>query len=220
MRLNFTAIAALTLVITANASAVTFYTISGVTSATSGTDFFAAANLIQGVGVGFSASAPHDRTSSLTWVTAGNGADYFAALPNPRPRLVFDLGADTELNEISLWGYANTNANGVRTFDLRFATAADGPAGLGTSILYNPSFTLASQSETLRQSFEFNKLIARYVEILPTDNFRGFGFLTPGGDRVGLGEVAFAVPVPEPTTAMCGLVALSGLALRRHRAAA
>lgn len=155
----------------------------------------------------------------MTNAPNGGGGDYFAPLPSTRARLFFDLGSDVLLQEISLWGYANTNANGVRTFDLRFATAADGLAGFGTSIALNPSFTLASQSETLRQSFAFQQVKARYVELLPTDNFRGFGFGSPGGDRVGIGEVAFAVAVPEPTTASLALLGLTGMMVRRRRQA-
>jgi len=36
----------------------------------------------------------------------------------------FDLGADVPLSEISYWGYANTNSNGMREFNLSFATCA------------------------------------------------------------------------------------------------
>lgn len=174
------------------AHAASFYTISGVTSDTAGTDFFAAANLIEGAGVGFTAAEPHTQSGS-TWVTNapnGSAGDYFDPTPVPAPRLVFDLGADTALSEISIWGYADDNGNGANQVSLRFATAADGTGGFGTTVAYNPTFN-PTQPTAPRQSFAFSgPLVARYVELTPEDNF--FGISPPGGDRVGLGEVAFS----------------------------
>lgn len=177
---------------TADSHAASFYTISGVTSDTSSTDFFPASRLIEGAGVGFDASAPHNLTSGLTWVTnAPNGGtgDYFSPTPTPSPRLVFDLGANKALSEISIWGYADTNGNGASQVSLRFATEADGTGGFGTTVTYNPTFN-PTLPVTPRQSFGFNApLVARYVELTPEDNFFES---SPGGDRVGLGEIAFA----------------------------
>jgi len=173
------------------ADAVLFYPISSVASDTAVTDFYPAARLIEGAGVGFDAAEPHNRTSGLTWVTNapnGGSGDYFGPTPTPGPRLVFDLGADVPLSEVSVWGYADANANGASDFNLRFATASDGTGAFGTSISQNPTFT-AIQTVTPRQSFSFPAVSARYVELTPTDNF--FGINPPGGDRVGLGEVAF-----------------------------
>jgi len=194
--------------------AVPFYPIVGVTSDTSGTDLFPASRLIQGPGIGFDAAEPHNRLSGLTWVTNapnGGSGDYFAPTPTPGPRLVLDLGTDRLLNEISVWGYADTNANGLSDFSLQFASEADGPGAFGTSIPLNPSFT-ATQPVTPRQSFSFPYVTARYVELTPLDNF--FGINPPGGDRGGLGEVAFE-EVPEPAT--LSLLALGGLGLLRRR---
>ena len=188
--------------------AATFYTISSVTSDTSATDFFPASRLIEGAGVGFDVAEPHNRTSGLTWVTnAPNGGtgDYFGPTPTPSPRLVFDLGSIVPLNEISVWGYADTNGNGMISADLRFSN---------TTTFTGPAFTISgiTQPVTPRQSFSFPAVNARFVEMVPTDNL--FGIAPPGGDRVGLGEVAFEVP--EPSSALLGLLGLSFL-LRRKR---
>ena len=179
--------------------AESFYPISSVTSATEpvGSDFYLATNLIQGPGTGFDTLWPHDAlgfAQSFAWVTDapnGGAGDYFDPVPAVRPNMVFDLGSDVGLGEISFWGYSDDNANGANLFSLRFATSADGPTGFGTSISYNPEFA-PIQDQTQRQSFEFDQgVFARYVEWVPLDNF--FGINPPGGDRVGAGEIAFAV---------------------------
>ncbi|MDA7881326.1 lamin tail domain-containing protein [Akkermansiaceae bacterium] len=180
------------------ALAVNFHPISSITSSTSGTDLYPVGNLIQGPGSGYSASEPHDGIgsgSSHTWVTNAPGADYYTT-GLPDPVLLLDLGADRSLSEISTWGYAGTNTNGGRDFTLRFATSADGPGGLATSIAYSPSF-IAAFSPTTRDSHSFSQTVtARYVEVVFTDNWKNLQGGTPGGDRVGLGEIAFEDSVP------------------------
>lgn len=180
-----------------------FYPISGVTSDTAGTDFFPALNMIEGPGVGFETAEPHNRTSGLTWVTnAPNGGtgDYYSPVPVPGPRLVFDLGSAVELNEISIWGYADGNGNGLISADLRFSET--------TTFTGEPvSITGITQPVAPRQSFAFPQVTARYVELVPTDNL--FGIAPPGGDRVGIGEVAFAVPQAEADLAVTNPASLN-----------
>ncbi|MFT5130072.1 MAG: hypothetical protein ACI8W8_003701, partial [Rhodothermales bacterium] len=179
--------AALGMLLISSAFSATFYSPTSATVVQS-SQYFAVNRLVQGPGAGFAAAAPHNATGN-TWVTNASGGDYFTGPIGPTPILRFDLGSDVLLSEISTWGYANTNANGGKDFSLRFATAADGIAGFGTSIAYNPSF-VAAFSATTRDRHDFSEFVtARYVEMTITDNYAGFG--QPGGDRVGLGEVAF-----------------------------
>jgi hypothetical protein len=189
---------------------------------TNASDFFPAANLIQGPGVGFQDSEPYDRLSGGadgTWVTNDPGgfpSDYIA-VAGPVV-ITLDLGSDVTLGQIHTWGYSDTNANGVSVFSLRFATDADGPGGFGTSISYNPTFSM-TVDQTPMQTNPFDRFVdARYVEFTTDDNY----FVAPGngstgglagGDRVGLGEISFT-SVPEPTT---GLLAFAGLALLARR---
>ncbi len=183
--------------------AETFEPISTISASTEGSDLDPAVNLIQGAGIGFDATPPHNQIGGGQWVTsapAGYPSDYIEEIGTPV--LILDLGADTNLSEISVWGYSNTNANGVSEFSLLFATAADGPGGFGTSIPFNPTYSPIND-DLVRQSFPFGQVVqARYVEFTATDNFfvppgDGSGGGLPGGDRVGLGEIAFAVvPVP------------------------
>ena len=200
---------------TFGAYAATFYTISSVTN-TNSSNFFAKDNLIQGSGVGFDSAAPHNQLGggggSFTWVTDAPGADYYDFLP--APILWFDLGSDVTLSEISTWGYADTNTNGAKDFSLRFATSAEGTGGFGATITYNPTFEAAFNYAPRDSNVFSQNVTARYVEMTITDNWRGFQGGTPGGDRVGLGEVAFEIP--EPSSALLGLLGCAVL-LRRRR---
>lgn len=183
--------------------AAEFHPISSISTSTS-SDLWPVSNLIQGPGSGFTASEPHSQLgsgSSSRWVTDAPGgfpSDFIEQ--SGKPVLVLDLGSAQALNEISVWGYSTTNANGVSHFSLRFATSAEGTAGFGTSITYHPSFE-ASIDDAARQSFPFAEtVIARYVELTCDDNFFSNGGNGPpgGGDRVGLGEIAFEDSLPNP----------------------
>ncbi len=199
------------------ASAATFYTPVSVTSSNS-VAFYAVSNLNQGPGIGYSSTLPHDAfidTPANTWVTDAPGgypSDYIAQVGTPV--LVIDLGSDLYLTEISTWGYTTGNDNGVSAFSLRFATSAQGSGGFGTSIPGQSGFN-AAKSDITRDSHPLSPVTARWVEFTATDNY----FLSPGttgGDRVGLGEIAFEA-IPEPSSALLGGVALLGL-MRRRRA--
>ena len=100
-----------------------FHPVSSVSSPTAGSDLWPVSNLIQGPGVGFDGSEPHDQLgsgSSSRWVTDAPGgfpSDYIAEAGEPV--LVFDLGSEVSLAEVSVWGYATSNANGVSEFGVR-----------------------------------------------------------------------------------------------------
>ncbi len=211
-----------------SAFAADFYPISSVDSSTGANDLWPASNLIQGPGVGFDVAEPHDKTLGAAdgnWVTAddaGFPADYIEQVG--MPVLTFDLGSDVPLNEISAWGYSSGNSNGVSEFTLSFATDAEG-AGNG-SVAAGP-FVMAgdravgSNDDTMRQSFGFDLVTARYVDMTVTDNFfvapgDGSNDTVPGGDRVGLGEVAFEL-VPEPSSGLLLLLGCLAMLLRRRR---
>ncbi|YCM43051.1 lamin tail domain-containing protein [Verrucomicrobiaceae bacterium 227] len=179
--------------------AADFHPIASISSSTPN-DLYNVENLISGPGQGFTATEPHTRLgggSDATWVTAaphGSGDYYLNGIADPV--LLIDLGANRSLSEISTWGYADTNTNGARNFSLRFATEADGPSNFGTSITYNPSF-IAGFSESNRDSHPFSQTVnARYLEMTITDNWRNLQQGFAGGDRVGLGEIAFENTVP------------------------
>lgn len=177
-------------------AASTFYTPVSVTSPNS-VEFYPITRLYQGPGVGYAVSPPHDGFAAQTWVTndpGGYPSDYLAI--RPAPVLIIDLGQDRYLTEISTWGYTTGNDNGVKTFTLRFASAAQGTAGFGATIPNQGPFNCA-KSDITRDSHPLTPATARYVEFTCTDNYyTGTG--GAGGDRVGLGEIAFEY-MPAPT---------------------
>lgn len=174
------------------ALAATFYTPVSVTSPNS-VEFYPITRLHQGPGGGYAPTAPYDGFAGQTWVTTDPGgypSDYLAI--QPAPVLIIDLGQDRLLTEISTWGYTTSNDNGVKTFALRFATAAQGTAGFAAP---QGPFNCA-KSDITRDSHPLTPVTARYVEFTCTDNYyTGTG--AAGGDRVGLGEIAFEY-TPQP----------------------
>ncbi len=155
-------------------------------------------NIIEGAGVGFDSNEPHTRLGG-TWYTDAPGgfpSDYLESNPGDEI-IILDLGADATLYELSYWGYADTNGNGIRDFAVRFATDAEGgdPAlgdeAFGTSIVVNPIFSALIDS-TNRQSFPLGQAVtARYIEIKALTNYFD---IVVGGDRLGIGEISFALP--------------------------
>lgn len=182
-----------------------FHSIRSIRASTRANDLWSADHLIQGPGIGFQATAPFEKTASGSagnWVTQACGfpCDYLAT--NSPPILTVDLGENQPLFEMDVWGYDSSNANGASELRLRFATEADGPTGFGASIPYQPTFDSLVNDDTIRQPLIFQEpVFARYIEITLGDNFfvapgNGSGGETPGGDRVGLGEIAFPAPIP------------------------
>lgn len=172
--------------------------------------------LINGSGL---IAGPHPQSHLLgtphAWATNGSSPDYF--VNGPQPILLFDLGEDHFINGVFLWnmnnGSANSTRNGVRLFDLGFATEAEGPAGIGSTIAGVSNLLAAQAADSdpnpiARQDISLGgTVIARYVRMTITDNYFGLGHGTTGGDRVGMAEIAFsATPVPEPASASLSFV--------------
>ena len=184
------------------ANAAVFYPISSFDHNMVGNNPGGDAELAGGPGVGFDAAEPHSKLGgSDNWYTIAQGgfpSDYISVHEGPE-YIWFDLGADVPLSEISYWGYANTNSNGMREFNLSFATDAEGGEALlgdesyGTTITANPSF-VAVQEESLRQSFVFPEAVtARYVRLEAVSTFYNQPGAGAGGDRLGIGDIAFLV---------------------------
>ncbi len=205
-----------TLSLAQSSRALDFFPITSITSSTAVDDLFPVINLISGPGVGFDAAAPHNQIitsgEASLWVTAAYGfpRDYIEM--DGTPVLTIDLGQDRPLNAISTWGYSDGNSNGVSEFALRFATSAEGIGGFGTSITYNPTFNMQVPTAPIQNNIFSETVTARYIEFTATDNWftpPGDGSTggLPGGDRVGLGEIAF----PSNLSTLIGDVNLDGV---------
>lgn len=173
------------------------------TSNTAGSDFRPASNLANGIGLSGAEPRVHVFGSFETsWVTAGSGSDYFVA--GTSPVISFDLGANMLVTKIYTWAYGGTTgvagtiqANSAKDYSLAFATAAEGTGGFGSSIAYNPGFVAAAPpaqgaaASIPRDAEAFTTPVyGRYVQMTVTDNYAGEPG-TLGGDRAGLGAVAF-----------------------------
>ena len=161
--------------------------------------------------LGAAYSVPHvsDGGTTTRFVTWGHTSDYFAGGGTP-PVFVIDLGGNVAMDAAAFWNYGGGNS--TSSFALKFATAADGTSGFGTSITYNPTFAPANLSNAIQQDFAFSQIVtARYVQLKLLDNYYT---PTTGGDRVGMSEIQFN-EIPEPAT--LSLLALGGLMMVTRR---
>ncbi len=227
MKRQLCALAMVAILAGSTVAADQFYPISSVSSSTQDSDLWPVSNLIQGPGTGFNADAPYEKLAGgpdglgVTDAPGGYPSDYIEVAG--QPVITLDLGSDTVLNEISTWGYSSGNSNGVSEFSLKFSTDAEGPAGgsasAGPFVMAGDRAT-GTNDDSSRQSFDFDTITARYVELTVIDNFfvapgNGDGGTVPGGDRAGLGEVAFQV-VPEPSSAILLLIGCLPFIRRRR----
>jgi len=201
--------------------AVILVTPTGLSNDSGVSEFFALGNIVDGSGLSGAAdfsnytSITHAAASGTTaWTTdAPNGAgDYFLAGSPGTPAVVsLDLGTSYEISDFVFWGYhfGAPNGNEAREFSLEFSN--DGGTSFSAPVVVaNPlSVYAADQASTLSLGATFT---ADTVRMTVTDNH--FGGASPGGDRIGIGEVKF-IAIPEPSTSL--LVGLAGLALLRRR---
>jgi hypothetical protein len=104
--------------------------------------------------------------------------------------ITFNLGASYTLDALALWPLSGSTGD-VRGFTLYADTDAD-TSNLGTSL---GSFNAVAPSffPVGSQVFNFGATNTQFVQMEITSN--------AGSDRIGLGEVAFAQPVPWETDA-------------------
>lgn len=203
------------------APAAVLITPTGVANSSSVSEFFPLANIANDSGLSGVATfanyttITHGNASGATaWTTTNpNGAgDYFlAGSPGTPAVITLDLGATYEITDFVFWGYhfGSGNGNEGREFSLEFST--DGGGSFGTPVtVSNPLSTYAVQNaNTLSLGGTF---AADTVRLTIEDNH--FGGTSPGGDRLGLGEVKFVVPEPS-SILLSGLAALALLRRRR-----
>lgn len=178
-----------------------------------------------------------------SWVTGAPGgypSDWFAA-SGTIPTFVLDLGQQMLLDAAMVWAYSGgtgvagtVQGNSAQALEFRFNTEAEGDvvfAGAPVMVTVNHAPVDGSGTGYIisRQDVQVGSHLARYVEMKVTDNWfvppgDGTGMdvhgdLSRGGDRVGLGEIRFAV-VPEPSSyalLLGGLLTLGALVARRSR---
>lgn len=188
-----------------------------------GTQFFSAAGLIDNSGLSATptlanfATVTHSAAGAgNAWVTTDPGgalADYFALDPAiaPVPVMTFALDGTYELQGLLTWGYhfGDGNGNETKSFLLEFSTDGGATFGASTTVTKPAASIAASDYRAFGAAYSANA-----VRVSFTDNFFEDW---PGGDRVGLGELKFAVNIPEPSTALLALVLVPAALRRRVR---
>lgn len=158
-----------------------------------------------------------------SYVSNASGADYF--ILNSGASIVYDLtgGGNTAVNAAIFWQYQNNGGTGTaignqaKDVEIRVNTEAQGSAVFGGSV-FNGILdnTIDTGEPNPAQLVSFGSTVSgRYIEVTFTDNHVGSPGVTAGGDRVGIGEVRFAVPEP----ASIALLGLGGLMMLRRRRA-
>jgi hypothetical protein len=165
---------------------------ASILSSTAATDYYPAANLINGGGLsavptaGNLATVTHASAgTSSTWVTAAGGTDWFA-VAKPPPVLTLGLAREFSLSALVVWGYpvvTTPNNNEAKTFVAEFSV--DGGATWGGAVTLTHART-AQASEVLT----FSPRRANAVRLTITDNHYGTAGAS-GGERIGLGEIRF-----------------------------
>ncbi|MEM9315863.1 MAG: hypothetical protein AAGA95_14645, partial [Pseudomonadota bacterium] len=166
-----------------------------------GSELFPVENLINGSGLDAEQFGRHQGREFENWVTDAAFPDYFSA-GLPAPVLLFDLGEDVELNGMLLWNYTfgstdgNPQGNAAQDIRLQFATDAQGASGINEDPAFAEDLRAGPpepglQPNNFRERHPFSRPVtARYVRMTILSNYadaEGFS----GGDRVGLGELAF-----------------------------
>lgn len=135
------------------------------------------------------------------WVTGAAGVDFLASADGT-VQLDFDLGGAHDVKQAYIWGYYYFgDANTPTAIDVSYST--DGSTFSNTESI---TMALPLAADTPVNAVELNNALVgtTHVRFLFTDNGYDIG---TGGDRIGLGEVAFGT-IPEPAT--FGLVAIFG----------
>ncbi len=175
-----------------------FASILSITATNSNTDpAFALGQIIQGQGAGFANDAPHPALSDLSWSTqtVGAGNDYFAV--NPAPVVMDFLLDDVHMVDgIALWANFFAPGNSLRSFEAQFSTTGSA-AGLGAPI----ALAASDLESATMEKVPVPPTEANYVRLTLTDNQAGFAL--PGGDRLGLREIAFTVDVGPALVVAC-----------------
>ena len=142
----------------------------------------------------------YDSSASTQWVTntSTGGGYYNPEVGNPDPVLTFNYSSPQTITGIGVNGYS-VASNSLKDFNLTFYDASGTQISVADPTQY--SFTMAHTSTAVRDEFTFPAVenVSKIEMTLTSNNYvEGSG----GGDRVGLSEVSFFVPVEldAPTT--------------------
>jgi hypothetical protein len=189
---------------------LSFAPIASVSASNDNTDTglgLALDNLIEGPEAGFSPDAPYFALSGAAWstITSGGDTDYFAVHPDD---IVVDFRLDDvyTLTGIALWANSYAAGNSPREFALQLSTTGDAD-GLGPP----QHFISTDVDPATMEHVAFPPADANFVRLAFSDN--QWGYFSPGGDRLGMLEVAFVQAGAVGTAAAVPALPGAGVAL-------
>jgi len=193
---------------TASAQAVVIITPTGAISSTTIGGSRTITQAIDGSGLSSNPGSILDQTHA---VNSGTDGYYLSASGDTTPWFVFTLAEPSTVDAVHIWTYARSgeNTRAIKDFDISFST--DGGINYGPTISLTGWLARPNLDPIPVQSQSFaTQLNVTHIRIDVTAN-HGNGSFT------GLSEIRFSA-IPEPTTALAGLLLGLGL-LRRRRAA-
>ena len=139
-----------------------------------------------------------DSDTNTQWVTnAADATNGYYNGTNPNPVLTFNYSTPQTITGIGVNPY-NVSGNSLKDFNLKFYDASGSEISVADPTQY--SLTMTQTARAVRDEFTFPAVEnVSKIEMTITSNYKGTG---SGGDRVGMSEVVFTVPVEldSPTT--------------------
>ena len=139
-----------------------------------------------------------DSDTNTQWVTnAADSTNGYYNGTNPNPVLTFNYSKPQTITGIGINPYG-VSGNSLKDFNLKFYDASGSEISVADPTQY--SLTMTQTARAVRDEFTFPAVEnVSKIEMTITSNYRGTG---SGGDRVGMSEVVFTVPVEldAPTT--------------------
>lgn len=153
-------------------------------------------------------------TNFASYTATALGGDQYtwtAAQGNVTGNVNFSLGGTYTLDALSLWTLAGAAQTiSVKQFTL-LASNSSSFATYTTLGTYTATEPASNATSVSAQVFDFTKTSASYIRIEIQSNYGNANYS-------GMGEVAFAAVVPEPSSlALCGIAGVVGLAGARLR---
>jgi hypothetical protein len=172
----------------------------------------AASHTVDGSGFNPVSGTHSNGLEGVHWLNVGSSGAF--GTPDLNPSITFDLGSVMAVQDMLVWNYNETDVIDLTNRGVQNATVQVSNDGIvftdlfNTTLLEAPGVTNVDYHQTVPLNVN-----ARFIRLANLTNYGD-----PNGFR-GLSEVRFTAQIPEPATALLGLLGVGGLLARRRRAA-